>query len=283
MKRAIAFVALLFATLAAASHPAAAQNGSIAFAANIAPSGGVEEPVRGFPFYLLGRSFAEIQRQSEAALPKPDMDAYIDTLEVSSQLKAWMKKNHWVSFKGEDFIHKVHPADVMDVPEFFQAYVTRNTGDQSINLPKPKYKESLKAKDPAKYERLHAEYLDALRHFVEANPDTIEGIDLNLASIDPSNKWDDRLSKRKLEVHRHTLELAQSKYRVARVETNLQGEGFFAAIPPGNYWLSTLDVPATVGDLHLRWDVPVTVRPGETAHVALENGNAVEPAAPAAP
>ncbi len=168
----------------------------------------------------------------------------------------------------------------MDVPEFYQAYLQRNAGDQSVNFPKPKFKESQKAKDPAKYEKLRAEYREAVRHFVEANPDTIEGIDLNLASIDPSEKWQEREAKRIPEIRRLTLELAQSKYLVARAETNLQGEGFLAGIPPGDYWLTTLDVAATVGDVHLRWDVPVTVRPGETAHIALENVNAIAPAPP---
>jgi len=280
MKRTAAFSVILFTAAVAAALPAAAQVGSIAFAVKATPSGGVEEPVRGFPFYLLSRSYEDIQHQADAAFPKPDMDAYIDTLDASKELKAWMKKNKCVSFKGEDFIHQLHPADVMDVPEFYKAYLATNAGDQSVNFPKPKYKESQKAKDPAKYDKLKADYKEAVRHFVEANPPTIEGIDLNLASIDPSEKWQALVKKRDPEVRRRTLELAQSKYLVARVQTDLDGEGFLSGIPPGNYWLSTLDVAASVGDVHLRWNVPVTVRPGETTHVALENVNAVEPAPP---
>ena len=112
------------------ARSAQAQNGSVDFVARATPSGGLEEPVRGFPFYLLSKSFEEINKEAEAAYPKPDMDAFIDKLEVSKELKAWMKKNHWVQLSGEDFIHKLKPADIMDVPEFFDAYVDRNSGDQ---------------------------------------------------------------------------------------------------------------------------------------------------------
>ena len=72
------------------------------------------------------------------AYPKPDMDGFIDKLEVSPELKAWMKKNHWVQLSGEDFIHKLKPQDVMDVPEFYDAYINRNSGDETVNFPKPK-------------------------------------------------------------------------------------------------------------------------------------------------
>ena len=59
------------------------------------------------------------------------MDAFIDKLEVSKELKAWMKKNHLVQLSGEDFIKKLKPADVMGVPEFFEAYLDRNSGNQT--------------------------------------------------------------------------------------------------------------------------------------------------------
>ena len=43
---------------------AAAQNGSVQFTARITPSGGVDEPVRSFPFYLLRKSYADIQKEA---------------------------------------------------------------------------------------------------------------------------------------------------------------------------------------------------------------------------
>lgn len=270
-------VILVFAAILAVASPATAQDGSIEFVARASPSGGLEEPVRGFPFYLLSRSFREIGEEAEAAEPKPDMDAFISKLDLSPELKAWMKKNHWVTLAGEDFIHKLHTSDILGVPEFYAAYMDRNAGDQSVDFPKPKFKTSDKVKNPARYEKLSAEYTEAIRRFIEQHPQSTDGIDLNLTQIDPSPKWNDLLGKRAPEIHRHALDLAESKYLVARTETDLQGQGFLRGIPAGTYWLSTLDVAAGVGDARPRWDVPVTVRPGETTYVALSNVNSVRP------
>jgi len=253
------------------------ESGAVDFVARATPSGGLEEPVRGFPFYLLTKSFDEISEEVEAAYPKPDMDAFIDKLDVSAEMKAWMKKNHWIQLSGEDFIHKLKPADVMGVPEFYDAYVTRNSGDQTGNFPKAKYKATDKKKDPAKYDKLKAEYTEAVRRYIEQFPETIDGIDLELATIDPSRKWSDLEAKRTPEIRRRALDLAESKYFVARAETNLQGEASLRGVPPGTYWLSTLDVSANVGDVRPRWDASLTVRPGQDVHVVLSNVNAVEP------
>lgn len=266
---------LPLALILAFAFSAAAQEGSIEFVARATPSGGLEEPVRGFPFYLLSMSYEEIGKQVEAAEPKPDLDAFISKLDLSPELKAWMKKNESVSLSGEDFIRKLQPADILDVPEFKSAYMDRNAGDGSVDFPKPKFKASDQAKNPAKFEKLSAEYKEAIRRYIEQHPQSVDGIDLNLVPIDPKSKWNELLNKRAPEIRRRTLDLAQSKYLVARAQTNLEGQGFLRGIPPGSYWLSTLDVAAGVGDARLRWDVPVTLRPGETAHVVLSNVNSM--------
>ncbi len=254
-----------------------ARNGSVDFVARATPSGGLDEPVRGFPFYLLSKSFDEITKEVEATYPKPDMDAFIDKLDVSNELKSWMKKNHVIQFTGEEFVHKLKVPDVMGIPEFYDAYLDRNSGDQSANFPKPKYKSADKKKDPAKYDKLKTEYTEAVRRYMEQFPESIDGIDLGLAGIDPSRKWNDLEAKRNPEIQRRVVDLAQSKYLVARAETNLQGEALLRGIPPGNYWLSTLDVSANVGDARPRWDTSLTVRPGQEVHIVLSNINAVEP------
>ena len=241
------------------------------------PSGGLEEPVRGFPVYLLSKSFEQISKEVAAAYPQPDMDAFIDKLDVSNELKAWMKKNHWVQLSGDDFVGKVTPADILAVPEFYTAYMDRNAGGRSVDFPKPKYKPSDEKKDPAKYQRLLSDYRDAIKHYIETNPQSKDGMDLTLAEKDPSTKWAILVGKREPEIQRQAIELAQSKYLVARTETNLEGEGLLSRIQPGTYWLSTLDVAATVGDVRPRWDVPVTVKPGETTRIALSNVNAIQP------
>jgi hypothetical protein len=281
MKR-ISFLATILiactsAAVIAAAAPATAQTGTIEFVARATPSGGLDEPIRGFPFYLLSKSFEDINKEVDASVPKPDMDAFIDKLEVSPELKQWMKKNHWTQLSGQDFIHKLHVDDIMTVPEFNKAYMERNSGDQSVTFPKPKVKPMEKAKDPAKFDKLTKEYTEAVRHFIEENPQSIDGIDLGLSSIDPSAKWNDLQNKRVPEIHRQVLDLAQSKYLVARMVTDLQGEASARGIAPGTYWLSTLDVAADVGDARPRWDMPVSVRSGETARLSLTNANAVRP------
>jgi hypothetical protein len=259
---------------------ATAQDGSIEFVARATPSEGLEEPVRGFPFYLLSKSFEEIGKEADAEDPKPEMNAFIDKLDSTSyspELKGWMKKNQFVTLAGEDFIRKLRPADVMDIPEFFSAYMDRNAGDQSADFPKSKVKASDKVKNPARYAKANADYMETIRHYIEQHPQSVDGIDLNLAEIDPGPKWNVLLGRRNPEIRRRTLDLAQSKYLVARAESNLQGQGFLRDVPPGNYWISTLDVAADVGDARPRWDVPVTVRPGRTEYVALSNVNSVQP------
>ena len=277
MKSAIRALVFLIAAICFMAPHAAAQNGSIEFVARATPSGGLEEPVRGFPLFLLSKSFEQITSEVDASIPKPLVDPFIDQLDLSKELKAWMKKNHCVQLSGDDFIHKITPADILNVPEFNTAYLQRNAGQESVGFPKPKYKPSDKTKDPAKYAKLSDEYHQAIERYVEQNPESKDGMDLELMDKDPYSKWQAIVSKRDPEIRRQSTELAQSKYFVARTETNLQGQGFFTAVAPGTYWLSTLDVAADVGDARPRWDVSVTVRPGETAYVVLSNVNAVQP------
>jgi len=266
---------LLFLATASAAPRTAAQAGSIEFVAHATPSGGLEEPVRGFPFFLLSKSFEEIAKEVKLHYPKPDMDAFIDQLKVTKELKAWMKKNHWVKLDGEEFVNKLEVADIMGVPEFFAAYVERNSGDKTEVFPMPKFKASDKAKDPAKFDRMVADYHNAIRTFLINNPKSTAGMDLNLEEIDPATQWEQYNAKSIPEIHQQTLTLAQSKYVVAKTATDLQGQGFLRGIPPGTYWLSSLDVPADVGDARPRWDTAVMVRPGETTYVSLSNANAI--------
>ena len=179
----------ILAGASANASRAAAQGASIEFVVRATPSDGLEEPVRGFPFFLLSKSFAEIGKEADAGYPKPDMDAFIAKQDVSKELRAWMKKNDWVALSGEDFIHKLHADDILNVPEFKTAYMDRNSGDQSADFPQPKFKASDQVKNPAKFDKLSADYVEAIRHYIEAHPESIDGIDLGLDKIDPSPKW----------------------------------------------------------------------------------------------
>jgi hypothetical protein len=281
MKRAFRILVCLCAGVMAFAAVASAQDGAIQFVANATPSGGLQEPVRGFPFYLLNKSFEQIQKEAEASYPKPDMNAFIAKLDVSPELRAWMKKNKCVSLTGEAFIHRLTPEDILGVPEFRRAYMERNAGDESVNFPKPKFKAS-DQKNSAKFKKLSDEYHQTLLHYIATYPQTVEGLDLSLTDVDPGARWNMLLAQRIPAIHRRALDLAQSKYLVTRAQTNLQGEADVGNVSPGKYWISTLDVAAEVGDVHLKWDVPVTVLPGRTASVTLSNFNAIQrtPAVP---
>jgi len=280
MKRRFSLLACLCAGIFCVTSLAMAQGGAIQFVADGTPSGGLQEPVRGFPFFLLSRSFDQIQADVAAASPKPDMNAFIAKLDVSTELKAWMKKNRCVSLTGEDFLHKVAPADALDVPEFRRAYMERNAGDRSFGFPEPKFKASDEKKNPAKFKKESDEYRQILLHYIAMNPQTLDGLDLSLTDVDPGPRWNILLAQRVPEIHRRALDLAQSKYLVARAQTDLQGQAVLQNVPPGRYWISTLDVAAEVGDVRLRWDVPVTVVRGQTASVALSNVNCVQTSPP---
>jgi len=278
MKSRFGFALLAFVGIFALAPRCGAQSGSIEFIARATPSSGVEEPVRGFPFYLLSRSFDDIEKEADSSVPKPELNAFIDKLDssYSPELKAWMKKNHTVSLIGEDFTKSLTSADILGVPEFRRAYMERNAGDQSSGFPQPKVKPDDRIRHPEKFDKLSADYIEAVRQYIDKHPDSVEGIDLSFNDMNPEPKWEEQLGKRRPEIRRRAIDLAQSKYLAARTQTDLQGQGFLRGLQPGAYWISTLDVAAVTGDTRSRWDVPVTVRPGHTEYVSLSNVNSLQ-------
>jgi len=278
-----AVVLFPFALLVALGIEAqAAATGGIEFMARVMPSGGRSEAVRGLPFYLLRKSFADIRLEAEQADPAPDMEHFIDTLELTPEMKAWMKKHHTVDLQGVKFTSHLTGDDVVGVREFLDAYTTLNGGSHSAALPQPKFKEADKIAKPEKYEREHTQYIAAMTKFVNANPDTLAGLDAELADKNPGQHWAQIEQEQHQRVEHHALQMAQSIYLAAETESGLDSRGTFAGLAPGTYWLTTLDTPALAGDVRLRWDVAVTVRAGETARVELSNVNAIEPPAPPA-
>jgi hypothetical protein len=269
-------VLLLVAGVLGKAPRAAAQTGTVQFVARVTPSGGEDEPVRTLPFYLLSKSYADIQKEAEAAARAPNQDKFIDSLDVSKELKAWMKTNHRVNLTGEDFVKMVKADDIMNVPEFFTSYTERNVGDRTEGFPTPKYKLDDRAKDPAKYDRLVTQYHDAIRAYIIAVPASKDSLDLGLEEVNPGHKWDMLKAKSLADLSRETADLARGKYLVARVETDMQGQGALRGIPPGNYWLGTLNIEAVAGDARARWDVPVTVRAGQPSYLTLTNINSVK-------
>jgi hypothetical protein len=272
----IFLLAVLLGVCAGASR---AQTGSIQFDAHIRASGGADEPVRGANFYLLRKSYADIEAEAKTVVPPVKMDDFIDKLDVSKELKVWMKKNKRVHLSGEDFIKLITPDDMIIVPEFYKDYVDRLQGDQTVTIPKPKYNDKDKDKDPTKYEELLAEYKKAIKQFLIANPTSSQGLDLGLEEVDPGHKWDVMVTKNKGALDREVTALAEGKYLAARTQSDLDGRGYFRGIPAGTYWLSTLDVDELAGEDHERWDAPLVVAASRETYISLSNINAVQASA----
>ncbi len=56
-------------------------------------------------------------------------------LRYRPNLKAWMKKNHTVQLSGTDFTRALTADDIVDMPEFYNAYMLRNSGYEGSWLP----------------------------------------------------------------------------------------------------------------------------------------------------
>lgn len=262
----------------AIAAPVVAQNsstGAIEFTVAASPSGGRPQPAPRLPVFLLSKSFSAIQDEAEKEVSQPDMKAFIDSLDVSPELKAWMQKKKTVRLSGPEFIRSLSTDDVMTIPEIWEAYLTRNAQDVTVGFPKAKFKITDPAKDPVQYNQERKEYRERVKKYLTSYQHTKEGIDLHLVSIDPSQRWARKEIDRQAEVRQRILQLAQSRFLVAKGETDLQGRGGFVHVTPGAYWLSTLEGEAVAGDARLRWDLPIEVRANSTTQVELSNVNAL--------
>lgn len=253
-------------------------SGSIEFQARVQPAGGRPEPARSIPFYLLRKSLADIRTEAEQVEPPTDLDAFIEGLTLSAELKAWMRRYHTVALSGTDFTKRLTAEDITGVPEFLEAYMQHNGASLNAGVPAPKYKESDRLSNPEKYRRERDQYLQEIRRHIATRPETVQGIDAQLADSNPSQRWGQRQSEQQRKIERRALTLAQTTYLAAQTDSDLEGRGSIRGVLPGMYWLTTLDTPALAGDVRLHWDVPVRIAPGETARMELSNLNAVEPA-----
>jgi hypothetical protein len=256
---------------------AAQAPGRIDFTARVAPTGGRPEPVRQLTFYLLSKSLDDIRSEALQLEPAPDFDKFVDALTVSPELKAWMKKHRSVNLSGGDFTKSLTADEIVDVPEFFDAYMKRNLGFKGVGFPNAKFKEKDRESNPEKYNQQKEEYTAAIRRFIGSVPESVQGIDIDLANVNPSVRWEHLRDGHKQRLESRTIELATQRYLTGQTDTDLDGRGSFVSIAPGTYWISMIGIQAISGDVRLRWDLPVTVRPGETTLVALSNLNAAKP------
>lgn len=278
----ISFVLVLSAVFSLASARTTspqAQTASVSFTVEITPSAGIAEPVRGLPVYLLRKSFESMLAEAQGDVPRPDMDKFIDSQKLSKELIAWMHKNHTLTLSGEEFAKNLTPQEIINIPEFWQAYFQINAGSKAFGFPLPKYDDRDQTRNPAKYQREVDDYHARVMKYIEQNPDSKLEMDEELDSIDPSHQWKDKIGERSNAIHRMALDWAQSRYFVRQAQTNLNGRADFTGLPAGTFWISTLDIYGQAGDTREKWDTPVSVRAGTATQVALSNYNAV-PAKP---
>jgi hypothetical protein len=270
--RPLVFLGLLL--ILAAALLAQSGTGSLALSAHVAPTGAAPEPVRQFTFYVLTKSYDDILKEVEQQDALPTRAQFIEKWSCSPELKKWMKDHDTINLSSPDIEQMLTTDDIMKIPEFFDAYERFNSGGVAKGLPQPKYKDSDKQNNPARYQKLHEEYLAETRKYIDANPATIQGIELKLDTVDPQPSWNKLHSEHRRKVARVAPDTAQLKYLAGKVETDLDGRASINGLPAGTYWVSSLGLDASSGDRHFIWDVQARVIAGQTTRLELSNLNA---------
>jgi hypothetical protein len=262
-----------------------AQNstGALDITARITPTAARPEPVRAFTFYILTKSYADIAKEVEEGDVVPPRDEFIEGLKVSKELKAWLKAHDILDLTMPELDKMLTPEDIIKTPEFLLAYQHSNSGGVTNGIPKPRYKEADKTDHPEKYDKDKQAYYTALKKFIQSNPSTVSGVELELDAVNPQRKWALIISNQKRRVQKLAPEVAQTKYLAAKAETDLEGHAFLRELAPGNYWISSLNLDANAGDARVRWDVPVTIQAGQAFRIELTNLNAADTMAAATP
>jgi hypothetical protein len=285
MKTPMAVLAVLLGSLflAANSSAQSPETGSLQLTARITPTAARPEPVRQFTFYILSKSYTSVAQEVEAGDVVPPRDEFIDGLKVSPELKEWLKAHEILDLTMPGLDKALTADDVLHVPEFLLAYQRSNSGGVTSGIPKPKYNDADKEDHPEKYEKQHQEYFTALRKFIRSRPETMSGMELELDGVNPQRKWAKLESEHKKHVQHLAPDVAQTKYLVAKTDTDLDGRAGVSNLPPGSYWVSSLNLDADAGDTRVRWDVPVAIQPGKTTRVELTNLNATDSRSASAP
>jgi hypothetical protein len=278
MRRITGISLAVLAGLACFGHSARAQSagGMLEITAHVTPTAAKPEPVRQFTLYILTKSYAEIAKEVEAGDVVPPRDEFIDGLKVSKELKAWLKAHDTLDLTMPEVDKLLTADDIINTPEFLLAYQRSNSGGVTNGIPKPKYKDADKTEHPEKYEKEKQEYYTALKKFIEKNPATISGIEMELGGVNPQPKWARLVSDQKKRVQKLAPEVAQTKYLAAQVDTDLDGNASIRNLAPGKYWISSLNLKANAGDARVRWDVPITIEAGQTSRINLSNLNSTD-------
>ena len=262
----------------AAQSPAGGnQVGTVDFTARLAPTGARPEPVRQFTFYVLTRSYSDITKDVEEQEAPPSREKFIDELKVSPQLKDWLRAHDIMDLTAPGLDKLVKPDEILSIPEFLLAYQRSNSGGVTNGIPKPKFVEADKTANPARYQKQLDDYLVALKKFIVAHPESVDGMELELEGVNPQYKWSLLETAHQRRVLQMAPQIAQTKYLAAQTDTDLDGRASIASLPAGKYWISTLNLDAGAGDIRVRWDVPVAIEAGRTTRIELTNLNAHNP------
>lgn len=270
------FPVILFAVLAS-SALAQTSGGSLELNASVTPTSAKPEPVRDFTFYILTRSYGDIVKEINEKDGPPSRDAFIDDLKISPELKSWLHAHDVMDLTLPGLDKLITPDDILSIPEFLLAYQRSNSGGVTQGIPKPRYRDEDKTKNPQRYEKQQSEYFTSLKKFIQSHPDTVAGMELELDGVNPARKWAAAQSSQKRRVLQLAPTEAQTKYLAIKVDTDLSGHALVTNLPAGNYWVSTLGLTAASGDVRLRWDVPVAINAGQTTRLELTNLNAADP------
>jgi len=257
----------------AAQAPA---TGAIEIAAYVKAPAGQPEPVRQMTLFVLRKSVTQIAAEAQQTEPALNLDHFVDGLELSAEMKAWMKKHQRVDLAGADFIRLLTPGDVVEVPEFLEAYKLQNGSALHSQLPEPKIKDKDAQKNPEKFQIDQERYRQALRRYIQSNPDTLDAVDAEFNGRNPVRHWTQLQAEQQKRIEFRISQLAQTEYLAAKTTSDLDGHARITGVQPGEYWITNLDTPAFAGELRLRWDARVSVRAGETTRVELSNFNALE-------
>ena len=267
----------------AQAMPAQNPQGTLDITARITPTGARPEPVRQFTLYVLTKSYADIAKEIDEGDVMPARSEFIDSLKVSKELKEWLNAHETLDLTIPELDKMLKADDIIHIPEFLQAYQRSNGGGVTDGLPRPKYKDADKTDNPEKYEKEKLEYFAALKKFIEKNPGTLSGVEMELDAVNPQRKWAVLQSNHRKRVQKMAPEIAQTKYLAAKVDTDLEGHASLRNLAPGKYWISSLNLDANAGDARVRWDVPIDIDAGRTIRIELTNLNAADTLAASTP
>jgi len=250
--------------------------GTLEFTAKVTPSAAKPEPVRDFTFYVLTKSYDDIVKDLDEREGPPSREKFIDDLKISPELREWLHKHDVMDITLPGFDKLITPDDVLHVPEFLLAYQRSNSGGVTNGIPKPKYRDADKTENTDRYEKQKQEYLSALKKFIQARPETVSGMELELDGVNPARKWAAAQNNHRRRVQQLAPTQAQTTYLAAKADTDLDGHCQIQGLPPGNYWISSLGLTAAAGDARLQWDLPVKIEAGRTVRIELTNLNAID-------